>query len=153
MTPMGKTIWFKYTSLPFKHSVYMIEMSQTHVKWDKSGFWGGGRWRGRMGRLWMLLNTEKQTKSLGSWPAEFSDNTSYKPSGKNVFMQEIQTVKWQICFKFSKRSICLQISRQLQRRYQKRIGLKVNLLANPTDKDSTGIQLRKHVHHFPHFVI
>lgn len=27
-------------------------------------------------------------KSVGSWPVGLSDNTSYKPSGKNVFMQK-----------------------------------------------------------------
>lgn len=47
----------------------------------------------------------------------------------------------------------MQISHQLQRRYQKRIGLKDNLLANPTDKDSAGIQLKKYVHNFPHVAI
>jgi len=62
---------------------------------------------------------------------------------KSIYAKELQTVKQQICFKFRKRSICLQISCQLQNRYQKRIGLKVNFLVKPTDKDGTAVQLKK----------
>lgn len=62
---------------------------------------------------------------------------------KSIYAKGLQTVKQQICFKFWKRSICLQISCQLQKRYQKRIGLKVNFLVKPTDKDGTAIQLKK----------